>query len=217
MQCCRLDARVKVLILNVKSHSFLSFPCFRQSRLIPNFSRKYLTKTRWGKSECFNSFLFVFLRIFNRTASIFPFLTHVFSGVKTGKEDKFSLYPLPLRYLSISDSRMSMIPFPSTALEMGKYPKVEGSSMVWKIANTNNYNVLLPIIIFTQVQITPSHVGGIKSRWYPPHDYTAGCWSPWTKTAGVGCIVLHEVDWLRVIKKPSHVFINILIKKINNN
>ena len=87
-----------------------------------------------------------------------------FSGVKTGKEDKFSPYLLPVRYLSISDSRMSMIPFPSTTLEMGKYPKVEGSSMVWKVANTNNYNVLLPIIFFTQVQITPSHMGGIKSR-----------------------------------------------------
>ena len=111
-------------------------------------------------------------------AFFFPFLTHVFLGVKTGEEDKFSPYPLPVRYLSISDSRMSMIPFPSTALEMGKYPKVEGSSMVWKVANTNNYNVLLPIIFFTQVQITPSHMGGIKSRWYPPHDYTVRCRSP---------------------------------------
>lgn len=196
MQCCKLGGHVKVLILNGKSHSFPSFPCFRQSRLIPNFSRK-----RWGKSECFNSFLYAFLRIFNRTASIFPFLTHVFLGVKSREEGIFSTYPLPLRYLSISDSRMSMIPFPSTALEMGKYPKVEGSSMVWKVANTNNYNVLLPIIFFTQVQITPRHMGGIKSRWYPPHDYTVRCRSPWTKTAGVGYIVLHEVGWLRVIKK----------------
>ena len=87
-----------------------------------------------------------------------------FWELKTGEEGKFSPYPLPLRYLSISDSRMSMIPFPSTALEMGKYPKVEGSSMVWKVANTNNYSVLLPIIFFTQVQITPRHMGGIKSR-----------------------------------------------------
>ena len=147
----------------------------------------------------------------------FSVLNSCFLGVKTGEEDKFSPYPLPLRYLSISESRMSMIPFPSTALEMGKYPKVEGSSMVWKVANTNNYNVLLPIIFFTQVQITPSHMGGIKSRWYPPRDYTVRCRSPWTKTALVGYIVLHEVGWLRVIKKPSHVFINILIKKINNN
>lgn len=150
-------------------------------------------------------------------AFFFPFLTHVFLGVKTGEEDKFSPYPPPLRYLSISDSRMSMIPFPNTALEMGKYPKVEGSSMVWKVANINNYNVLLPIIFFTQVQITPRHMGSIKSWWYPLHDYTARCWSPWTKTALVGYIVLHEVGWLRVIKKPSRVFINILIKKINNN
>lgn len=44
---------------------------------------------------------------------------------------------------------------------MGKYPKVEGSSMVWKVANINNYIVLLPIIFFTQVQITPRHMGSI--------------------------------------------------------
>lgn len=138
MQCCRLDALVKVLILNGKSHSFLSFPCFRQSRLIPNFSRKHLTKTYRVEGS---PNVLILSSTHSSESSIeqhFSVLNSFFLGVKTGKEDKFSPYPLPMRYLSISDSRMSMIPFPSTALEMGKYPKVEGSSMVWKVANTND-------------------------------------------------------------------------------
>lgn len=69
-------------------------------------------------------------------------------GVKIREEGIFLIYLLFLCYLSILDSCMFMILFFSIVLEMGKYFKVEGLFMVWKVVNINNYNVLLLIIFF---------------------------------------------------------------------